>query len=336
MIFKLITLSLIINLIIILFFKKLVKLYNIYDVGDGIRKFQKKPISLIGGFCIFLNLLIFILLDFYFENEILEGFFLDQKELFSFCFGALAFFLFGLIDDKFILKPNIKLFILIIISYFLVKIDNSLLLKTLYFSSLDYQINLGSFSIFFTILCILLFTNSLNMFDGINLQVGSYSTLIFLIFTFKGILPSLNILLCLSLLFFIYLNYDNKTFLGGSGVHLIAFLISYFFIKSYNVNQDLFSLEEIFIIMGLPGLELLRLFILRSLNGKHPFKADTNHLHHLLNKKMSTMKTFLIIFSYILFTIILFYLIESSLFYIISYCAIYILIIFYLTRKESI
>ena len=337
MIFKLIILSILFNFITIFFFKNLVKYYNVFDAADGIRKFQKKPVSLIGGFLILLNLSIFFISDLFWGSKIFEKyFFFSNKELFVFYFGSLVFFLFGYIDDKFILKPNIKLIFLILVSFLLIKLDNNLILKSLYFKSIDYQINLSSYSTFFTILCILLFTNSLNMFDGINLQVGSYSFLIFLIFFLKGILPNVNILLCISLLFFLYLNFKNLLFLGGSGVHLIAFLISYIFIRTYNIYPNLFSLEEIFIIMGLPGLELLRLFISRILNKKHPFEADTNHLHHLLKKKVSTAQTFVIIFLYILFSIILFYLIEFKLLYVIFYCVNYFLIIFYLTRKENI
>lgn len=32
----------------------------------------------------------------------------------------------------------------------------------------------------------------------------------------------------------------------------------------------------------IPGLDMLRLFIKRILNKRNPFKADQNHLHHLL------------------------------------------------------
>ena len=34
--------------------------------------------------------------------------------------------------------------------------------------------------------------------------------------------------------------------------------------------------------MAVPGLDMLRVFFKRVLNKKNPFKADSNHLHHLL------------------------------------------------------
>jgi UDP-N-acetylmuramyl pentapeptide phosphotransferase/UDP-N-acetylglucosamine-1-phosphate transferase len=76
------------------------------------------------------------------------------------------------------------------------------------------------------ILCILLYLNAFNMFDGINLQASLYSINIFLIFILKGIFLDISLVMILSLLFFSYLNFKNKCFLGNNGSLLIAFVIS--------------------------------------------------------------------------------------------------------------
>lgn len=47
--------------------------------------------------------------------------------------------------------------------------------------------------------------------------------------------------------------------------------------------------------MIIPGFELLRLAIYRMIKKKHPFKADRNHIHHLLLKKNNYIKTFLFV-----------------------------------------
>ena len=83
-------------------------------------------------------------------------------------------------------------------------------------------------------------------------------------------------------------------FLGDSGTMLIAFVIGYFFIKSHNLYEKFFS-DEIFLIMMIPGFELLRLAITRILNQKHPFSPDRNHIHHLMINKFSFLKSFLVI-----------------------------------------
>ena len=56
------------------------------------------------------------------------------------------------------------------------------------------------------------------------------------------------------------------------------------------------SCEEIFLIFLIPGLDMFRLFILRLLKKRNPFKGDNNHLHHLLLSKYNLKYTLLIYF----------------------------------------
>ena len=49
-----------------------------------------------------------------------------------------------------------------------------LYLKNINFSFLDKNYNIGNYSYILTVLCYLLFINACNMFDGINIQSGSY------------------------------------------------------------------------------------------------------------------------------------------------------------------
>ena len=51
---------------------------------------------------------------------------------------------------------------------------------------------------------------------------------------------------------------------------------------------------KFFLIMLIPGLELIRLTISRLLQSRHPFSADQNHLHHLMNKKIKLKKIVLL------------------------------------------
>jgi len=332
---SLIIISIIINSFFLIFFKKISSIYNVYDSADGLRKFQKSPVSLIGGGLIFFNFLFFIFFNYFFEINLFENsFFTNNREFFSFIMGSSIFFIFGILDDKYKLKPNTKLFTLFILTLFFVMLDENLLVTNLKFYSFDHVVQLNIFSYFFTILCFLLFINALNMFDGINLQVGFYCILIFSVFVFKGVFFNLSIIIIISLIFFLYLNYNNKTYLGESGIQFLAFTISYIIIKTYNLNQELFFVDEIFILMALPGLELFRLFLLRVAKGKHPFKADTDHLHHLLLRSFSSKKTFLIIFLFIVSTIILYNFTQYKVLFITLYCILYVFVIFYLKKRK--
>ena len=58
--------------------------------------------------------------------------------------------------------------------------------------------------------------------------------------------------------------------------------------------------------MIIPGLELIRLFFFRIILGKHPFKGDKNHLHHLMIELFGTKKTLFFLTTIIIIPIVLF------------------------------
>jgi UDP-GlcNAc:undecaprenyl-phosphate GlcNAc-1-phosphate transferase len=110
-----------------------------------------------------------------------------------------------------------------------------------------------------------------------------------------GFAAEIIIVLILSLLFFTYLNLKNRCFLGDNGSLIIGFTLSFLFIKSYNANFIIYA-DQIFLLMMIPGIDLLRLAITRIYNGKHPFKGDRDHFHHNILVKYGYNKTVLIIF----------------------------------------
>tara|TARA_B100002052_G_C15696526_1_gene513105 strand:- start:210 stop:725 length:516 start_codon:yes stop_codon:yes gene_type:complete len=144
------------------------------------------------------------------------------------------------------------------------------------------------------------------MFDGINLQSSSYSIFIFLCILFFYTNTLLIKILLISLVSFSYLNYKSKAFLGDSGSLLIAFVISYIFIKLYNFGFINYS-DEVVIYMLIPGLDLIRLFIIRILKKRNPLSPDKLHLHHILISRFSQNKSLSIILSIISLPVILNY-----------------------------
>ena len=96
---------------------------------------------------------------------------------------------------------------------------------------------------------------------------------------------------------FFYLNYLNKSFLGDSGCFVISILIGLLSISFYNLGFIKYS-DNIFLLMLIPGIDMLRLFILRLKNKKNPFSPDRNHIHHLLQNNFGTKKAILTIITY--------------------------------------
>ena len=296
---------------IIIFFNPITKFINIFDIADNVRKFHKNNVPLFGGILIIYNLTIFFILDYFLNLNLLQEM-VNNREYLTFCAGVTIFFCIGLFDDKYNLSANKKLFLNFFVLLFLTLLDDNLVVKQLNFSFIENPIYLNNFSHLFTILCVLLFINAINMFDGINLQTGTYCILIFSIFIFKNIYISLSIILICVLILFLFYNFLDKFFLGDSGTQVLAFVISYVLIKSHNLNQE-FTPEEIFVILSLPGLDMFRLFLVRIFYGKNPFSPDRNHIHHLIEKKFKKFKTFVIIQFCMLINIILFYVIENKL-----------------------
>jgi hypothetical protein len=42
--------------------------------------------------------------------------------------------------------------------------------------------------------------------------------------------------------------------------------------------------DEVFVILLIPAIDMLRLFFMRLINKNNPFKGDLNHLHHIVNR----------------------------------------------------
>ncbi len=318
------------NLIIFLNFRKISNLYNLFDYPDQLRKIHKNPTPLFGGLVIFFNLLIFCVIEYsgflnftYFEKKI---------DILIFLFFSFSFFVVGYIDDKYSIKPNFKLLTYTILICLLMLLDKDLVIKNANFSFTDFIFHFENYSIFFTILCFLLFINSFNMLDGINGQAGSYSIYILIIFLFLNVNTVLSINLFITLLFFLYFNFKDKMFLGDSGTILLGFVFSYFFIKSYNLGFRISS-DEIFLIMMIPGFELLRLALQRLYNKRHPFSPDDQHIHHLLLRRLNFFKSYLLVQFLLFFPFLLYLLIANSIISLVVSSTIYFITIFYFSKK---
>jgi UDP-N-acetylmuramyl pentapeptide phosphotransferase/UDP-N-acetylglucosamine-1-phosphate transferase len=239
------------NFITIYFFDYFSKKINIYDIPDKKRKKHKKKISLLGGLLIFVSFLILYFFQL-FDDSLIFLSLISKRDIISFLFFISASFLIGLYDDKYNLAPNTKLFLFFLNFLSLLLLNPNFIINSLYFDTFGYKILLYEFSILFTIFCLLLFVNSFNMYDGINCQSGFYSLIIFSYFIIQNIYQDFLLLILIPILFFLYLNYKNKSFLGNGGSYFISSFIGLIFIDAYNKNL-INNVEQIFLIMAIPG-----------------------------------------------------------------------------------
>ncbi len=262
------------------FINPIAKISNLYDFPEN-RKIHKKPVPLVGGLIIYLIILFNFLIFKTINGDVL--------------LLSSIFFFIGLIDDAKKISASFRLIFLSIITFIFLNYFEDFNIKFLHFDGMG-KIYFNNSSAIFTVLCILLFQNAMNMFDGLNGQSG-FIFLIISIFLLSRVSVNIEFLVLANLLMvFIIFNLRNKTFLGDSGVY---FLSSFFALNIIKIsNNDLIYSQEIFLIMMLPGLDMLRLFIIRIANKKNPFKPDKFHIHHLINKKLNSYtKTLVIILS---------------------------------------
>lgn len=286
-----------VNFLFFYFFNYICSKLKIYSLSIYSKKEIYKNIPLTGGFFIILNF------NSYFFLENFDQQYIYNYEILVILFVSNIFFILGYFDDRYNLRPFTKAIFYLVICLFILNFYEFLIINELKFSFTYRFIKLNHYSLIFTLFAIFVFINALNMFDGINGHTGIYTIFIFIIF----FIISKNIIFMyffIPLLIFLYLNLKDYFFIGNSGVHFLGALISFVVIFFYNSNIIIYS-DDIFLIMFLPGIDLIRLFLLRIINKKNPFERDLNHWHHIVSNRFGNKITLIISAVFISFPFII-------------------------------
>ena len=279
---------------------------NLVDLPNK-RKIHSKPTAYTGGIAISIILLCAIVLFDTFDESM--SLILSAAFLIS---------IVGFIDDKYTLNIGGKLSLQIIPIVYLVFFENLSLTQIGNYNYFDLE--LGAFSIPFTILSLLFLINAFNYFDGIDGILGCTSISVFAILYFLTLehtthflVKELNVQIFLIAIiipmgFFLLFNFAflnlPKLFLGDSGSLLLGFIVS--FILIYFANQNFIHPILLAWAVVIFVYEFLTINIIRIRNKRGLFKAGQDHLHHILLKRTKSifLTNFLISLSnIILFTI---------------------------------
>ena len=314
--FSLILVLLFINLVIFLNFKKFAEVINVYDAPDKKLKLHKKNTPILGGLILIINYSIYLLFQLIFSDNFLS---IPQKIFniegyLSILILIFGFFILGFYDDKNKLPPKNKLFFSILLILVSILLNQNLILNAFSLTIFTNKVFLNSFSITFTIFCIILLINALNFFDGINGQSCIFFIIVFSFLFFKSEMNYFYLLSILLILFILFLNLMNKLFLGDGGIFLMGIIASISLILEHNVQKNIVYVDEIFFLLLLPGIDLIRLTIIRVFKGRNAFFGDRNHVHHLLVNKFSIFYTNLILIFVSLIPIIMFLFLELNFF----------------------
>ncbi len=151
------------------------------------------------------------------------------------------------------------------------------------------------FSFPLTLFAVIMFTNAYNFIDGadglacsIGLIISASLGMVFLIL---GRIDFATISFCLTgaLLGFLFFNFQPaKIFMGDTGSLVVGFLLIVLAleaIQSTAITSDVaINPSLIYAILFVPAFDLVRVFVIRVMNGDSPLDADRNHLHHLVMK----------------------------------------------------
>jgi UDP-N-acetylmuramyl pentapeptide phosphotransferase/UDP-N-acetylglucosamine-1-phosphate transferase len=258
---------------------------NMYDAPDE-RKIHKVRIPRFGGIGIFFGTFItFLTLSF---SSLTTGM--------QFLTGALLIIvIIGMRDDFLPLRAIWKLFGQIAAAS-LVIIGDFRLFSLHGFLGVGEINDMLSFAV--SLYTIIVITNSFNLIDGIDGLAGTVSVAFFSFFgTWFAFYESpVMSLICFSAigatLSFLRFNYTpSSIFMGDTGSLMLGFLASAVVLEFLRLNANLDTgnvlhfaspVSVVSAALVYPLFDTLRVFTIRVLNGRSPFSADKNHLHHLL------------------------------------------------------
>jgi|TARA_A100001015_G_scaffold202190_1_gene225793 UDP-N-acetylmuramyl pentapeptide phosphotransferase/UDP-N-acetylglucosamine-1-phosphate transferase len=297
MIFQIVAISLLLSLALIYLFQKYYLKKKFFDDINE-RSSHSVLATRSGGIAIFITL--FFLAIYYYFNEV---------EIFdySLIIPLSLLLIVGLYDDIYNVDFKLKLLFQIITAKIL--IDNGFIIDNFHgFLGIEdlNRIIAQLFSVFIIVAII----NSINFIDGIDGLAALVVSLFIISYEFFSVYETtysiLSLIILSSILPFLYFNIlsKKKVFLGDSGSLFLGGVVSilvlnilsnnYVIKEQYDINKILYVIS----ILSYPIIDIIRVFFLRLLNGKSPFQADKNHLHHiLLNKFKSHFQTTFFIIS---------------------------------------
>ncbi|MFS0674977.1 glycosyltransferase family 4 protein [Ornithinibacillus sp. 179-J 7C1 HS] len=284
--------SLISTLLLVYPIKKLAFKWNIIDLPNY-RKVHKNPTPRLGGLAIFIGTCLGLI---YLSPS--HEYFLEIS------IGAIIIVITGLFDDKYQIKPILKLAGQLIPATIL--ITSGLIIEKItlpFFGVIDLA---GPFSIVITFLWIVGITNAINLIDGLDGLASGVSTIALISILIMAIMDQeilvvfLAVALIGSNLGFLFHNFHPaKVYMGDTGSLFLGYMISVISILGLFKNVTLFSFIIPIIILAVPIFDTIFAIIRRLLNGEKVMSADKKHIHHqLLAAGFSHRTTVLIIYGF--------------------------------------
>jgi UDP-GlcNAc:undecaprenyl-phosphate GlcNAc-1-phosphate transferase len=255
----------------------LVRLANHWLIVDhpGGRKVHSVPIPRVGGVAMTMGILVAALLTV--DLQVQDRCFLA---------AAVVLVIFGVMDDRFDLDYRVKL-IGQLLAVGIVVIAGDVQIRTV---TLDDRLLLSPWiSLPLTVVFLVGVTNAINLADGLDGLAGGTTFLCLCAVALlssvgdRGAGTALALAFAGAVLGFLRFNtYPASVFMGDAGSQLLGFTVGVLSVRATQEAASEVSAAIPVLLLALPILDTLSVMVQRMGEGRSPFSADKNHIHHKL------------------------------------------------------
>jgi len=268
---------------------------NWVDVPGG-RKQHLAPVPMIGGVAMFLAFAASTLI---YAHSI--------PNIGVLILASLLMLAVGFYDDRHGLSAKLRLFLQLACAALIV-IQGDIVLATFgpVFSPLT--VDLGSWAVLISIFCIVGVINAMNMSDGLDGLAGGYALNTFLLLSIAAVQAGrigdaqlLFVMIAIVAAFLLF-NYrfpgrrHALLFMGDAGSMFLGLVLAWFLIDLTQGEDAAMSPVVSLWFFAIPLYDTVSVMVRRIAKGESPFKADRNHIHHVMHAHgfTTTQTTFIL------------------------------------------
>ncbi len=278
---------------------KVAKMKHLVDEPGEARKLHRRSVPTLGGVMIFAGTIMAYCMWFPAREDWMGRNYDAIVALSEFKYiltSLFILFFLGLKDDIIGVSPSKKLLVHILVGLIIVVVADIRITEFWGLFRLEGELP-KPVSVVFSIFVYIVIVNAMNLIDGVDglaAGVGTIATLTFAYWFYKTDdipLALLAIALGGSLCGFLIFNFQPaKLFMGDSGSLVIGLIIFVLAVKmiEFPVRRILPTMKQVskpvlaMAILCYPLIDTLRVFTIRMFQGRSPFSADKNHIHHKL------------------------------------------------------
>ena len=260
--------------------------HNIVDNPDA-RKLQRVPIPVLGGVVVYIGIAAGMIVLFLFMKEpmLVWGF-----------FAMTILMILGIWDDIRDLPASLRFLLEVAIVLLFV------LTTGIYVDDFHGLFGIGALKpwigISFSVFCGVTIINAFNLIDGVDGYSSGYGMMTCVLFAliFHSVWSMTMVemaMIAAGALFPFFMHnvfgVRSKMFIGDGGTLMLGMLMVVFVFATFSSKSQCSQLEEANLglhamcvaVFCIPIFDTLRVFVMRIMRGKSPFRPDKTHLHHL-------------------------------------------------------